>query len=134
LIVLRSHSHSDPGNAVSLNAEQWVSILILADKYDMMLLRNTAVQKLQAAYPRLNPVKQIAIARKYHCDELVEEAFKTLVAQKEVISRTEIAQLPPGDLYDLIIAREAFTGVSAHKNSAGLGGVAGLYGILHRAG
>jgi hypothetical protein len=26
------------------------------------------------------------------------------------------------------------TGVSAHKNSAGLGRVAGLYGILHRAG
>ena len=72
----------------------------------MTLLHNTAIQKLKVAHPRLNPVNQIAIARKYHCDELIDEPFQTLVARKEVLSREEIAQLPLEDLYLLIEARE----------------------------
>ena len=106
-MVLTSHTKSDPGNAVCLDAEQLVSILVLADKYEMTLLRNTAVQKLQVAHPRLNPVKQIAVARKYCCNELVKEPFETLVARKEVLSREEISQLPLEDLYGLIVRREA---------------------------
>jgi len=73
----------------------------------MTLLRNTAVKELQVAHPRLDPVKQIAVARKYHCDELVDEPFKTLAARKEVLSITEIAQLSLEDLHGLIVAREA---------------------------
>ena len=114
LIVLLSHTKSDPGDAVCLNAEQWVSILVLADKYEMTLLRDAAVKKLKIAHPRLNPVKQIAIARKYCCDELVEEPFERLVARKEVLSREEIAQLPLEDLHGLIIRREALQ--RAHAN------------------
>jgi len=107
-MVLRGHISSDPGNAVSLNAEQWASILVLADKYDMTPLRNTAIQKLKTTHPRLGPAKQVAIARKHHCDELVNEPFQILVARKEVLSREEIAQLPLEDLHRLIVAREAW--------------------------
>ena len=73
----------------------------------MTLLRNKAVQKLQVAHPRLNPVKQIAIARKYCCDELVKEPFEMLVAREEGLSREEIAELPLEDLHGLIVRREA---------------------------
>ena len=73
----------------------------------MTLLRDKAVQKLQVARPRLNPVKQIAIARKYGCDELVKEPFETLVARKQVLSREEVTQLPLEDLHGLIVRREA---------------------------
>ena len=73
----------------------------------MTFLRDKAVQKLQVAQPRLNPVKQIAIARKYCCDELVKEPFETLVARKEVLSREEVSQLPLEDLHGLIVRREA---------------------------
>ena len=73
----------------------------------MTLLRDTAVQKLQVAHPRLNPVKQIAIARKYHCDVLVDEPFETLAVQEEVLSREEMAQLPLEDLHGLFVKREA---------------------------
>ena len=72
----------------------------------MTPLRDTAVLKLLVAFPRLDPVKQIAIARKYHCDELVKEPFETLVARKEVLSEMEIAQLPLGDLREIIVSRE----------------------------
>ena len=117
LIVLTSHTKRDPGNPVCLNAEQWVSILVLADKYEMTLLRNTAVQKLQVAHPRLNPVKQIAIARKYCCNELVEEPFEMLGAREEVLSREEIAQLPLEDLHGLIVRREALQRENAKPTS-----------------
>ena len=94
-------------DAVYLDAEQWVSILVLADKYDMALLRNTAIQRLKGAHPKLDPVKQIVVARKYNCDELVNEPFQILVARKEVLSKEEIAKLPLEDLHRLIVAREA---------------------------
>ena len=90
-----------------LSAEQWASILVLADKYDMTLLRDTAIQKLKVAHPRLNPVKQITIARKYGCDELVKEPFETLVARKEILSREEMAQLSLEDIHGLFVRREA---------------------------
>jgi len=107
LAVLSSHPCSDLGDAVCLNAKQWVSILVLADKYDMTLLRNIAVQKLRVANPKLNPVKQIAIARKYHCNELIEDPLQVLVARKAVLSLAEVAQLPQEDLHQYIVAREA---------------------------
>ena len=106
MIILKCYTHSNPGDAVSLNAEQWLSILIVADKYVMTPLRDTAVRKLLVAFPRLDPVKQIAIARKYNCDELVKEPFETLVTRKEVLSRMEMAQLPLGDLYEITVSRE----------------------------
>jgi hypothetical protein len=73
----------------------------------MTLLRNTAVEKLKSIYPRLDPVKQIAIARKYQCGELVEEPFQTLVAREGALSKAEIANLPLDDLHRLILVREA---------------------------
>ena len=87
----------------------------------MALLRDTAIQKLQVAHPRLNPVKQIAIARKYHCDVLVDEPFETLVVQKEVLSREEIAQLPLEDLHGLIVRREALQRENAKPTSGQCG-------------
>ena len=83
----------------------------------MTLLRDTAVQKLQVAHPRLNPVKQIAIARKYCCDELVKEPFETLVARERVLSREEVSQLPLEDLHGLIIRREALQRENAKPTS-----------------
>jgi len=112
--LFRLFYHDDPGNAVCLNAEQWVSILILAHKYEMTLLLNTAVLKLQVANPRLDPVKQIKIARKYFRDELINEPFKTLVARENVLSREEIAQMPLDDLHRLIVAREASIATRNH--------------------
>ena len=90
-----------------LNAEQWVSILVLADKYDMTLLHNKAVQQLKVANPQLNPVKQIAIARKYHCNELIEDPLQVLVAREAVLSIAEVAQLPQEDLHQYIVARDS---------------------------
>jgi len=105
--LFRLFYHDEPGNAVCLDAEQWVSILTLADKYEMVPLRNAAVQKLTVADPKLSPVKQIAIARKYQCDELVKDPFRRLVVRKEALSKEEIVQLPPEDLHRLIVEREA---------------------------
>ena len=83
----------------------------------MTLLRDKAVQKLQVARPRLNPVQQIAIARKYGCDELVKEPFETLVARKQVLSREEVSQLPLEDLHGLIVGREALQRENAKPTS-----------------
>lgn len=83
----------------------------------MTLLRDTAVKKLQVAQPRLNPVKQIAIARKYCCDQLVKEPIEMLVARKEILSREEIAQLPLEDIYGLFVRREALQRENAKPTS-----------------
>lgn len=119
LVVLRIRIQSGPGDAVCLDAEQWISILVLADKYDMTLLRNTAIQKLKCAHPKLDPVRQIVVARKYNCDELVNEPFQMLVARKEVLSKEEIAKLPLDDLHRLIVAREASQRVGATSGQCG---------------
>ena len=84
----------------------------------MTLLRDKAVKKLQVARPRLNSVKQITIARKYGCDELVKEPFEALVARKEVLSREEVSQLPLEDLHGLIVRREALQRENAKVTSS----------------
>ena len=98
--------HSKPGKAVIFDADQWLSVLGLAHKYDMTGIREVTIQGLQSAKPPLPPAKQLAFARKYNCDELANAPFQVLATRAEPLSKDEMAQLPLDDLYRLVVARE----------------------------
>jgi len=91
---------------VNFDADQWLSVLGMAHKYDMAGIREKAIQRLKNTDPALPPLKQLVFARKYHCDELVDTPFQALVAREETLSKDEMAQLPLDDLHRLIVARE----------------------------
>jgi len=102
----RPRLRSTPGKAVTFDADQWLSVLEMAHKYDMAGIREIAIQELKNMNLPLPPVKQLVFARRYHCDELVDPPFQALVARKETLSKDEMAQLPLDDLHRLIVARE----------------------------
>ena len=88
------------------DADQWLSVLELAHKYDMIRIREVALRGLKSANPPLPPAKQLACARRYNCDELADAPFQVLSTRAEPLSKDEMAQLPLDDLYRVVVARE----------------------------
>jgi hypothetical protein len=73
--VLYYYSYSlgrSPGSAVSLSAVQWLSVLAIATKYDMEVIRQKSIEEVKRATPPLDPIDQIIAARRYNCQELAE--------------------------------------------------------------
>jgi len=88
-------------------AEQWLSVLILSTKYDMETIRQPTIAKLQVVSPRLDPIRQIAIARQYNCPALVDEPIRTLTDRTQQLTLEEIQGLPSEDLHTIIECRES---------------------------
>ena len=97
---------SSPGSAVLLNAVQWCSVLVIATKYDMEIIRQKAIQGLKSANPPLDPIAQIVAARKYNCQELIEAPIMVLVKRENPLSIDEIVKLSPEDLHRWIVERD----------------------------
>ena len=95
-----------PGSAVSLKAVQWCSVLAIATKYDMEIIRQRSIQELKIANPPLDPIAQIVAARKYDCHELAETAMEELVKSMELLSIDDIVKLSPEDLHRWIVERD----------------------------
>ena len=81
-------------------------MLAIATKYDMEIIRRKAIEELRLANPPLDPIDQIVAARRYHCEELVEQPLEVLVKRREPLSFEEMAKLAPEDLHKWITARD----------------------------
>ena len=90
-----------------MSAAQWCSVLAIATKYDMEIIRRKAIEELKLANPPLDPVDQIVAARRYHCVELVEQPLAVLVKRREPLSFEEMSKLAPEDLHEWITTRDA---------------------------
>ena len=95
-----------PGAAISLCAGQWRSVLAIATKYDMEIIRQKAIQELKLANPPLDPIDQIIMARKYDCMELAETPMEALVKREQPLSIEEMVKLSPEDLHKWIMERD----------------------------
>jgi len=104
--LLQLFYHDSPGSAVYLNAVQWCSVLAVATKYDMEIIRQKAIQKIKLANPPLDPIVQIVVARRYDCKELREGPMEVLVKRAEPLSIEETVKLAPEDLHIWIIGRD----------------------------
>jgi hypothetical protein len=103
--LLLTLTDRSPGSAVSLSAVQWCSVLAVATKYDMEVIRSKSVQQLKSANPPLDPIDQIIAARRYDCTELAEAPMEVLVKRKEPLSIEEMVKLSPEDLHKWILER-----------------------------
>ena len=99
-----------PGSSVSFSAVQWCSVLAIATKYDMEIIRRKAIEELKLANPPLDPIIQIVAARRHHCTELVEAPMGVLVKRREPLSLDEMLQLSPDDLHTWITERDKSPG------------------------
>ena len=105
ILVLTSMDRS-PGSAVLFSAVQWCSVLAIATKYDMEVIRLKAIQELKLANPPLDPIDQITAARKHNCMELVEGPMEALVKRKQPLSIEEVVKLGSEDLHKWIVERD----------------------------
>jgi hypothetical protein len=87
---------------------QWCSVLALATKYDMEIIRRKAIQELELADPPLDPVDQVVAARRYDCMELADRAMEVLVRRQVTLSIEETIKLSPEDLHRWIKERDSF--------------------------
>ena len=94
-----------PGSAVLLSAVQWRSVLAIATKYDMEIIRRKAIQELKLANPPLDSIDQIIAARKYDCMELAEIAMEALMKRERPLSIEEMVKLSPEDLHRWILEK-----------------------------
>ena len=104
--LLTESEHSNPIDGPSLTAEEWLSVLALSTKYDMEIIRQSAIQKLLAVSPRLDPIQQIVAARQYNCAALVTEPIRNLIARTQRLTLEEVQTLPSVDLHTIIERRE----------------------------
>ena len=104
--LLTESEHSNPIDGPGLTAKEWLSVLALSTKYDMEIIRQSAIQKLLAVSPRLNPIQQIVAARQYSCAILVDEPIQKLIARTQGLTLEEVQTLPSVDLYTIIEGRE----------------------------
>ena len=97
---------SDPIITPPFTAEQWLSVLVLSTKYDMETIRQSTIAQLQVVSPRLDPTRQIAVARQYNCPALVDQPIQTLKDRMQRLTLKEMRNLPIEDLHTIIEGRE----------------------------
>ena len=106
---LTEGEQSDPIINPQFTAEQWLSVLVLSTKYDMETIRQSTIAQLQVVSPRLDPTRQIAMARRYNCPALVDEPIQTLTNRTLGLTLKEMQNLPIEDLHTIIEGRETRT-------------------------
>jgi len=72
----------------------------------MDTIRQVTIEQLRVVSPCLDPIRQIAVARRYNCDTLVDQPIQTLIARAQRLTLSEMQSLPIGDLYTIVEGRE----------------------------
>ena len=75
----------------------------------METIRQSTIVQLQVVSPRLDPTRQIAVARQYNCADLVDEPIQSLADRTQRLTLKEMQNLPIEDLYTIIESRESRT-------------------------
>jgi len=76
----------------------------------METIRQSTIAQLQVVSPRLDPSRQIAMARQYNCPStLVDEPIQTLTDRTQRLTLREMQTLPIDDLHTIIEGRESRT-------------------------
>jgi len=71
-------------------AEEWTSVLLLADKWKIPDIRRLAIKQLALC---AGPVEKIALGHRYHVTEWLGPAYLTLAMRKEPVSSAEGAKM-----------------------------------------
>jgi len=87
-------TYPPPGTSTAdLTIEEWMSVLKLAKKWDLVSIRDKAVSQSDAQIQQKTPAEKILLAKRYTVAKWLREGYTTLVSRKEVITDDETEKL-----------------------------------------
>ena len=86
--------------------DAWIAILSISTRYQMEIVRAHSIDQINNFEPRIDPTKQVVLARKCDVPEWLSGAYTALCQRKEPISAKEGMELGIETMAQLSTIRE----------------------------